>query len=368
MLPIDDIGGASSAPENTATASPDTGASASPSPDTAGSQAPASPATGETTAPSPDAPTDDRSALLAIVKKVVETGPKNPSGEGKQPAASELNPATVTNTETQAAAEAAALEADPTEAEMQGLAPRTKARMEKLLSQRHAARQELEAAKPLVAKWTQMEGYLTKHNLAPSDANMLLGIGANLRSGNFKAFLDGVMPYVTHAQEALGLAIPNDLRAKVETGELSEDAAKQLTVTRIQNARLQTELKANGDAQAAQREAEAQARNVGTITTAMSAWEQNVRTRDPDYARIAPEVEAEARLLIAANGTVKSVEEATSIAERAYARVKRLYAAGRPAPAATPKQPSGARAVNGARPEPKNLMEAAMQGLERARA
>jgi hypothetical protein len=368
MPPIDDLSGNSSVPDTTsASNSEGAGSNTSPSqPDTtADTQAPAPP--GDSVASSPDAPAeDDRSALLKIVQKVTKVEPKNPEGEGK--AAPDGSPKTDTNTEAQAAAEAATLETDPTEDELKGMAPRTKARMEKLLAQRHAARQEAEAAKPLAAKWQQMEGYLAKHNLAASDANMLLGIGASLRRGDFKAFLDGVMPYVTHAQEALGMAVPADLQSKVEQGELSEDAAKQLTVARIQTARLQGELKANTDTQAAQRQAQAQAQTVATINSAVTTWEQSIRARDPDYAKIAPEVEAEARLLIAAHGQVKSVEEATAIAERAYARVKRLYAAGRPAPAATPKQPSGARSVNGARAEPRNIMEAAMLGLERARA
>jgi hypothetical protein len=371
MLPPDETSGTSSVPENTSTAgdvssqanAPSSASSFSPD-TTTGPQAAQPP--GDNPASPPDAPTDDRSALLAIVKQVTKVEPKNPAGEGK-PAVSDGSSATEAKPDP-AAALASAIENDPTEEEFKGMTPRTKARVEKLLEQRHAARQEADALKPHAAKWQQMDGYLKKHNLAAEDANTLLGVGAALRRGDFKAFLDGVQPYVDHARQALGQLVPNDLQAKVDTGELSEDAAKQLTVARIANARLQGEVRANTDAQTAQRQADAQAHVMATVNTAITTWEQGIRARDPDYAKMAPEVEAEARLLIAAHGHVKSVEEATAIADRAYARVKRMFSAGRPAPVATPKQPSGARAVNGARAEPRNLMEAAMQGLERARA
>jgi hypothetical protein len=367
MPPFDETTGTSSVPESTtvvAGTSADTSSSTSPPENTnADTQAPASP--GDTSATSPSAPVDDRAGLLEVIQKVVKADPKNPAGEGKSTAP---DGSSTTETKPDPQAVAAALEADPTEEEFKGMTPRTKARVEKLLEQRHAARQEVEALKPHAAKWQQMEGYLRRHDLAAEDANTLLGVGASLRRGDFKAFLDGVMPYVEHARQALGQSLPPDLRQKVDAGEMTEEAAKQLGVARITNARLQTEVKANTDAAAAQRAAEAQARTASAINAAVVTWEQGIKSRDPDYAKMAPEVEAEAALLIAAHGQVKTVEEATAIAERAYARVKRLYAAGRPAPVATPKQPSGARAVNGARPEPKTLMEAAMMAVERSRA
>jgi hypothetical protein len=71
---------------------------------------------------------------------------------------------------------------------------------------------------PELAQHRQLTGYLREHQLAPDDVNMLLGVGASLRRGDFQGFLNGVMPYVQAAQEALGLRLPPDLPSTVEDG------------------------------------------------------------------------------------------------------------------------------------------------------
>jgi hypothetical protein len=367
MPPFDEETGTSSVPENTSsTAGTSAPANEAGTPDTtAETQAAASP--GENSASPPDAPVDDRAGLLAAVQKVVQAEPKNPAGEGSA-AAPDGSSTNETKTDPQAEAQAAALEADPTEDELKALAPKTKARIEKLLDQRRAARQEVEALKPQAAKWQQMEGYLTRHDLAAEDANTLLGIGAALRRGDFKTFVEGVGPYWVLAHEALGLSVAPDLRAKVDAGEMSEDAAKQLTATRIANSRLQGQVKANTEAATAQRAEVEHARTAQAVGSAIAEWEAGIKARDPDYAKKAAAVEEEAQLLIKAHGHVKSVEEGLKIAQQAYDRINRLFAAGRPTPAPSQRQPSGARAVNGARAEPKSMMEAAQAALDRMRA
>lgn len=331
---------------------------------TADTQAPASP--GDKTASSPDAPVDDKAGLLQAVLKVVEAGPKNSKGEGTPAAPDATSPKPDPTTTAQAAADP--LEADPTEDELKGLVPRTKARIEKLLTQRNAARTDAETLKPNAAKWQQMDGYLKQHDLAAEDVNLLLGVGAALRRGDFKAFRDGVMPYVELCNQALGISLAPDIQAKVDAGELTAEAAKELSTTRFANGRLQGQAKVNTEAAQAATVAEAQARTVQVVQSAVVSWENEVKGRDPDYAKKAPAVQRIAQALISTEGHPTTAEAAVALAKRAYDEANGLFAAARPAPVATRPTPSGARAVNGGRPEPKTLMEAAMMGLERSRA
>lgn len=325
-------------------------------------QAPANEPSGDTPASPPDAPVDNRTALLAIVKKVVEAGPKNPSqGEGT-PAALEVKVDDPNQAPTPEA-----LEVDPTEDEVKALPARTKARIEKLLTQRNSARTETEALKPDAAKWHQMDGFLRKNDLAAEDVNLLLGAGAALRRGDFKAFRDGVMPYVELCNQALGLSLSPELQEKVDNGEIDAEAARELSTTRFANSRLQGQAQANTNAAAAAAQAEATAGIQRSVSDAVTSWEQQVQARDPDYALKASTVLRVSQALMAEHGRPTTAEDAVKMAQRAYDEANVTVAALRPAPVATHQQPSGARNPSGVRPEPKSLMEAALQGLERGR-
>lgn len=346
-------------------AATDNEALTAPSPDqSAGTQAPAS-SPGDNAASPPDAPVDDRAELLKVVRDVVEAKPKTPpQGEGTTAAPEPASP----DPDPNAQPPADPLDTDPTEEELKALHPRSKARIEKLLSQRNGFRTELETLKPDADKWKQMHGYLTQHDLAAEDVNLLLGVGAALRRGDFKAFRDGVAPYLRLADEALGLALPDDLQAKVDAGELSQETAVQFSTTRFSNNRLQQTVQANNEAAEAARQAEAEARVNQAVTQSVTSWEQGVQARDPDYAKKAPMVLRYSQALIAELGRPRTPEDAVALAQRAYAEVNATFAAARPAPVPTRRQPSGAQAVNGtARPEPASMMEAVMRGLEAAR-
>ena len=352
---------AAPSPADTADATP-SGTAPADAPVIADTQAPA-PSSGESTASPPDAPVDDRAGLLAVIRDVVAK-PKSPEGEGK-PAAPELASSDPAPNTTPAADPT---EADPTEAELAASAPKTRKRIETLLTQRNTARAEIENLKPAVAKWNQFEGYLTQHDLAAEDVNLLLGIGAALRRGDFEAFRKGVMPYVELANQALGDTLPPDLAAKVEAGEMTQEAAKELSRTRFQNARLQGQAQAQTAAAATREANEAQARASHAISAAVTAWETDTRGRDPDYAKKASAVLRFSQALMAEHGRPRTADEAVAMAKRAYEDVNQAFAAARPAAAPTRPQPNGVRVVNDAQPEPKTLMEAALLGLRRARA
>jgi hypothetical protein len=136
------------------------------------------------------------------------------------------------------------LAADPTEAELKRLKPETRKRFERLLQQRDEARTAYSQVEPELAQHRQLTGYLREHQLAPDDVNMLLGVGAHLRKGDFQSFLNGVMPYVQAAQEALGQRLPPDLQQQVDEGLVSESAARELSQTRFRAIQAENQIKA----------------------------------------------------------------------------------------------------------------------------
>jgi hypothetical protein len=370
--------------DDTQTAASDgaTDTSASPAVETqpvpnAGTQAPdASASPGDTSTPqatpaNPEPttqPRDERADLLSIVQDVVKAksaDPKNPGGEGsaddKPPGEGE----TPLQTDT---APAAQPEADPTEDELKALPPRTAHRIKALLRQRGEARAEVENLKPAAAKWAQLDGYLTQHDLAPEDVNLLLGVGAALRRGDFKAFRDGVMPYLELANQHLGLTLPADLQAKVDQGEMTTEAATELSVARLNNQRLTGQVKATTEATQAQIERDRNLQTARIVNDAVTSWENDVKSRDPDYPKKAAAVMRVSQALIAQHGQPMTAEAAVKLAQMALDETNAMFANAIPPRPPSRPVPAGANGVNHARPEPRTLMEAALMGLERARA
>lgn len=337
----------SAAFEASVTTPDDTGAAPGP----ADQDAPASPS---------DAPVDDHAALLQAVQKVVgkpDSAAKIPEGEAA--AAGPEQPDDGAAQATPAAPDP--LDSDPDAQELAGIAPKTRKRIDRLLEQRNAARTELESLKDPANRWMQLNGYLQEHKLAAEDVNLLLGIGAALRRGDMRAFRDGIAPYWQLANEALGDFLPTDLQAKVETGEITLDVAREVSQMRHANARL------NGQAQLNQQEINqaAQARVQSQVHDAIANWEQQIIRRDPDYARKAGAVLRISQALMAEHGAPQTPETAVAMAQRAYEEAGGWV--GRLSPQPTRPVPDSTRVVNGARAEPRDLMEVAMRALDRPR-
>lgn len=321
------------------------------------------PVPGDTSPAPPAVPEkDEREQLLDVVQAAVTKAPVSdiPGGEETEAAPGDppKDPAETQPVDL----------ADPTEDELKALPPRTSVRIKNLLKQRGEARAEVETLKPAAAKWQQLDGYLTQHDLAPEDVNLLLGVGAALRRGDFKAFREGVMPYIELANQHLGLSLPADLQVKVDAGEMTTEAATELSVARLSNTRLTNQVTANIAAaqQITQREQQAQVARV--INDAVTSWENDIRSRDPDYVKKAPTVLRVSQALIAEHGQPTTAQQAISLAQRALDETNRMFADVMPARPASRPQPIGAHTINHARAEPTTLMEAARLGLEKARA
>lgn len=253
-------------------------------------------------------------------------------------------------------------DADPTDAEMQQYRPAARKFIGKLTRQRNEAREGLSSVQPELAAHRELVGYLTKHQLAAEDVNMLLGVGAALRRGDFKAFLDGIEPYREVARQSLGLSIAKDLRPQVEDGSLSEAAAAELTRTRLDAMRAKGELETQTQ-RTTERDTSA---NQVAMSGAVNTWEQGIRTRDPDYALKELSVRRTSQALMQELGAPKTPADALALVQRAYDEVTQTLGRVRPAPRATRQTPAGISTPSlGAAAEPQSLMEAARLGLSR---
>lgn len=328
--------------------------------------------------PSSRGPEAERLDLLKAVKEavpfkpepdVLAEPPEHPDGEPaspRQPAETRATPTETTTSRTTDGTTSREPVPDPTPDELATWKPDTRRRFEELLQQRNAARLEATTLKDDAQRHRDFTNYLQQADLAVEDVNLLLGVGATLRKGDFQGFLNGVLPYVQMAQEACGYALPRDLQSKVDEGTIDRDTAAELSRTRYRAVR------AEGDAQTAQQvsvQQHQQAHALG-IQDAVNNWEAGVRQRDPDYAGKQEAVWRFATSFVQERGRYpRDQAEAIQWAKEAYDIANRMVKAAKPPPRPTALVPDGSRVVSSnAEPFPKTMKEAAIQALRRMHA
>ena len=246
---------------------------------------------------------------------------------------------------------------------------KVKARIRKLLDQRNEARTESTHFKAEAEVTQTLRNFLVTNDIAREDFQLTLDLAAAMRRGDFKAFLEGVGPYVQLATQAMGITLPPDLQSEVQNKRLTFDAAAQ--VSRDRYARALAEQRATRATQVlGTQQTQAQTQQLQrSIENTVTDWERATRAADPDYGRKEETVRQLLWSVVQEQGVPTSPEHAVAIAKEAYARANRTFQQFGPQRQATRPVPSSVnnRAAAGARPEPKSMMEAAELGLARAR-
>jgi hypothetical protein len=314
---------------------------------------------------SSETPATDKTDLLSVVMSVA---PPNDDTEDDLPAVASdeaaSEPEKVETDQSAASDKPAEKDEDPTPEEMKGFTPNAQKRIRQVIQQRNELRTEIDTLRPAAENYAQIQSWLTENKITGEDYQTLLGVGAALRKGDYQQFLEGIAPYVQVAQEALGLRLPAELREQVEAGVMPEEAARELVQTRHKAAMAQQQVQEFTQTQ----QAETQQRQAVEIKSAIDAWDADLKAKDPDYAAKAPVVQRFAQAIIAERGIPKSSQQALEWANEALEQVNNTFSQFRPAPKPTAPRPSSSgQPSSGAVAEPRNLMEAALQGLARAR-
>lgn len=259
---------------------------------------------------------------------------------------------------------------EPTEAELAAAPKGLRRRFQQVRAQNQRLKDQVASVQPSAQQFEKLQTFMQSNELDARSAANALRIAALVQGAiNGRVDPTSVVQELTHwADQLKGLTgdrLPVDVQQRLDDGSIDENTAKELARLRAQSGVQQrrTELdRQTLTTQATQATAE-------HIYSALQAWEQSVRTRDPDYSRKAKLVETTAkslRLERYGNGMPPTVEMAQALAQEAYDIVTRELAA------ALPQQQSVRAPLNGAtsskstvRTEPKTSLEAAMQGLER---
>lgn len=293
-------------------------------------------------------------SLLSVVQNAVEkkqeeapAGSSDAEGEGKAAVAAEGE----AKPEGEAAADGEA-EAD--------VPFHNHPRWKKLVAERDTFKEDAE-------NYQGIQAFVQANGLTGDEVAEGYEVMALLKRGDRESLtkaLEWFEPRVDFLREQIGAVLPDDIRERVDSGELDEDTANELA-----QARAAVKLNERAEADRTKRETEATAAATAETTglemaKAVQAWEDTTKAADPDYAKKAELVITTSRAIIQERGGIypANQQEAVELAKAAYQRVNDTFKALIPTPKAVTPSPSGQSAVH--RPVATSLrgaIEAALQ-------
>lgn len=249
---------------------------------------------------------------------------------------------------------------------------KTRKRIEQFRSAIKERDAALERVTPAAKAYEGIAQYCTANKVTPENFRYVLGLTAALQSDPERAWRS-LQPIIAHLRQQVGEELPPEIAARVEKGELSTEAARELVRTQGEAERSRRALaeRQAGD-ERARRESElaAQAeRQHGEVMTHLGEWEGRWKSSDPDYSKKMPHVwkrmQPELRALMA-SGKPATVEAVTEIAAQARKDVEELMREAAPAARQVATVTGGG--TSKAMPAPKTHLEAVQAAYARMRA
>jgi len=298
-----------------------------------------SPATGETEVD-----------FLSVVRDVVKGD--TTEAEGEEPEAPEETP-------TDAASQAD--ENDPKEGQAEpddenfSDAPfHNHPRFKKLIAQRNEFRAGHE-------QFQKIQGYLVENGLTGQEAAEGFAVMALLKRDPAAAWAK-LKPIVQNLLVVTGSVLPDDLKSRVQRGEISREAAMEMSRLRAgqQTLTQQQEFERQRQQQLAAHQAQQ------AVKTEVGSWEMAMRSRDPDFDAKYDVIEGQVLRLHRTEGLPRTAAEARAQLDRAYAAANQVLA---PAQTRRPeiKPVTGGRVSGTPQAEPTSMEEVVRRALQASR-
>lgn len=222
-----------------------------------------------------------------------------------------------------------------------------------------AISQEVEALRPRADEYGLIEQYMSDNGLQPPEVIEGFKIMALMKTDPAAA-REALQTHLHRIDSFLGNVLPPDLQRQVDEGFTTEEIAREAVRARNQQERLQAEnqqYRQHIDQQASAQQQE-QARQ--GMVSAVSQWEAQVRTSDPDYAMKEQFVVDKLKLL-RTQYRVETPEQAVQLAQMAYDQATKALRALHKKPEI---RPSGAGQLalgtSTATPAPRSFEEACL--------
>lgn len=224
---------------------------------------------------------------------------------------------------------------------------------------------KLKAAETDAQRYRNVETFIGEQGISGDEAAELLQIGGLIKTNPVEAW-KRVLPTIQQLAIAAGEVLPEDLRQRVQAGEVSREVAMDLSRQRAANQSMtaRQEWERNNSQQRQVVELQQQ------IGSTVSSWESERRARDPNFEAKLPAIEREVAWLQSKHGKPRTVEGVREQLQQAYTAVSASFVApAAPAPKPATKRPVTGGQVNGnVRPEPTSTLDIIEQVVAARRA
>ena len=237
-------------------------------------------------------------------------------------------------------------------------------RFQKLIGEVKSLRKEkaehlkaVETLKPDAERYQNVQSFMDQNGLAAEEVAAHLTVLAQAKVDPVGAW-ERLRPAITDLMQRAGVIMPEDLQQGVAAGTYTEQAATELARLRAQQAARQQADKFYADRQGLT----AEQQRLQALGAAATAWEQDRRTKDPNFAAKAERVLHAVAYLNHRDGRPMDADGVRKQLDAAYASVNASFAP--PTPSVPPQRRAPVRPVTGGTnagapraPKPENTLD-----------
>lgn len=247
------------------------------------------------------------------------------------------------------------------EEEIAAMTPNQQRRIRELNDRMKAAEAETEAVKGKAENFNRVVEYMQKSNLTSTDVNNGFEIMAAIKNDPSRA-IEMLAPIMRTLMAETGNVLPADLKQQVESGEISEEHAIELSRLRANTSLTEKQRQAQAEREREQQAKDAQQKQVDTSLRTADAWSVEKRKLDPDWDKKHSLVAEKIDLRVRRDGFPKSDQEMRQWLDDALADVEKQVKAFLPRPKAIdPKIPTGGS--EHAAKAPKTMLDVVQQAV-----
>ncbi|MCY0148314.1 hypothetical protein OEG84_11480 [Hoeflea sp. G2-23] len=169
-------------------------------------------------------------------------------------------------------------------------------------------------------RYKNVETFISENNLNGDEAADILRIGGLMKTDPAKAWAE-MKPMVQKVLIAAGEVLPEDLTKRVQDGEMSREAAME--VSRLRAAQQSTQARTQWESQ--RNEQRQQTDAVTAIQSTVSSWEAERQARDPNFSAKLPALQKEIAWLQVSEGKPKTADAVKAQLQKAYDAVSASY-------------------------------------------
>jgi len=289
-------------------------------------------------------PGETEDSLLAVVQNVAQATNEPTDSDAESPTASQSQESTIE-------------EASADSAEDFSKLPFNKhPRFRELVKEKNTYKAQMAEYESDARQFREIQGFMQANGLTADEVANQLDMLAKIKAGDPTKAYEILKGKLDELELAVGKRLPPELEEKVDQGYIDRETAQEVFQRQMEAERRATTAQSQLD-RLSQNDQRAQ---VQSIANTVSAWEQAIKSTDPDFDLKAELVKDRVRAHVSMNGVPRNADEALKVSKDAYESVTQLLlrARGDRAPMRTAV---GGKTNGSASPEPKSLLDVVRQ-------